>query len=121
MSYDIQFGVKAAGTPDEHFAVIGEPECSSPTYNVGQMFRACMDWDYNQGEWYPMTEALEKVTHGLKEITDHEDRYLKYNPPNGWGDTGTVKRTLQSILDWVEEREHGWNGGIPLECIYMRW
>ena len=49
MSYDIRFGVKVAGAEDV-YAVIGEPEYDSPTYNNRDIFVKCMDWDYHQGE-----------------------------------------------------------------------
>ena len=48
MSYDLRIRVKAEGC--DRYPVIAEPEYDSPTYNLGKMFRACMDWDYNQYE-----------------------------------------------------------------------
>jgi len=117
MSYDIMFGVKVAGTEDV-FAKIGEPEYSSPTYNVGIMFRKCMDWDFEQGEWYNMKEVLPKIEHGLHEIRFNSGIYIQYEPENGWGNTETVLHCLQSIIDWFH---YDWDEDIPLECIYMRW
>ena len=43
MSYDLRIGVKVEGT--DIIAVIGEPEKSSPTYNLREMFVTCMDWN----------------------------------------------------------------------------
>ena len=48
MSYDLRIRVKAEGC--DKYPVIATPECDSPTYNLGKMFRACMDWNYNQSE-----------------------------------------------------------------------
>lgn len=47
MSYDLRIAVKVDGC--DKFAEIAEPEHSSPTYNLGKMFRACTEWDYKQG------------------------------------------------------------------------
>ena len=61
MSYDIRFGVKVAGAKEDCFAVIGHPEYDSPTYNLRDIFVKAMGWEYQQGEWYPITEVLPKV------------------------------------------------------------
>ena len=122
MSYDIRFGVKVAGAPSDCYAVIGRPEHDSPTYNLRDMFVACMDWDYHQGEWYPLMEVLPKIEKGVHELTFNRKKYLKYNPPNGWGDVDSALKALQSIIEyWKEESAWGWNGDIPKDCIYMRW
>ena len=42
MSYDLRIGVKVEGT--DIIAVIAEPRLSSPTYNLRDMFVACMDF-----------------------------------------------------------------------------
>ena len=55
MSYDVRFAVETV-KPNKYgqrFAVVRIPEYDSPTYNLRQMFVACMGWDYTQGEWYP--------------------------------------------------------------------
>ena len=120
MSYDIRFAVKVAGAEDQ-FAVIGQPEKSSPTYNLRDMFVACMDWDYEQGEWYRLSEILPKIAHGAVELISHRSKYEKYNSPNGWGTVDNAISALQSIMGWVSDLKDSWNGDIPLECIYMAW
>lgn len=42
MSYDLRVAVKVQGC--DKYADIAEPEYANPTYNLGDMFRACMDW-----------------------------------------------------------------------------
>ena len=125
MSYDIRFGVKVAGAPDDCFAVIGEPEYSSPTYNLRAMFVACMNWDYHQGEWYKLMDVLPKIERGIRELTYNEKAYKVYNPPNGWGDTNSARQALKSIVDYFSDSYDGiggtWNADIPYDCIYMRW
>lgn len=126
MSYDIRFGVKVAGAPDDCYAVIGEPEWASPTYNLREMFVKSMDWDYTQGEWYPITEVLPKINRGITELTRHQSRYLQYEPENGWGTIGSARHCLQSIIDYFKPDSWGgfygsWNSDIPLSCIYMCW
>ena len=84
MSYDIRFGVKVEGAKNV-FAIIGRPEYDDPTYNIRDIFVKSMDWDYKQGEWYPMTEVMPKIERGIHELTYNEKEYKKYNPSNGWG------------------------------------
>lgn len=75
MSYDIRFGVKVAGAPDNCFAVIGCPEYDSPTYNLRDIFVRSMDWNYHQGEWYSITDVLPKIQKGIDELTQHPEKY----------------------------------------------
>lgn len=126
MSYDIRFCVKVAGAPEDCYAVIGEPEYDSPTYNLREMFVKSMDWDYTQGELYPITEVLPKIQRGITELTRHQSRYLQYEPKNGWGTIGSAIACLQSIIDYFKPDSWtgfygSWNADIPLNCIYMRW
>ena len=76
MSYDLRLGVKVQGAEDL-YAVIDEPELSSPTYNIGAMLRACTGWDFNQGEWYNAVEVLPLIQHGINELKFHERNYRK--------------------------------------------
>ena len=110
MSYDIRFAVKVAGTDKDIYAVIGHPEYDSPTYNLRQIFVKCMDWDYDQGEWYRMDEIIPKIEHGIHELAFHEKRYKPLEPENGWGyglvgddmfavGTGLVQGPMESWLE----------------------
>lgn len=122
MSYDIRFGVKVDGM-DGYIAVIDEPEYSSPTYNLRNMFVACMDWDYEQGEWYNCAEVLPKLERGVHELAFRKSKYTKYNAPNGWGTTTSALEVLQSVVKKIGEIVDGdmtWNE-IPLEHLWMRW
>lgn len=121
MSYDLRFGVKVDGT--DLFAVIGEPEHSSPTYNLSEMFRACMDWDFNQDEWYQLTDVLPKISHGIEELTMHRKEYEKYNPPSGWGSLDGALRCLRSIQDKaidLSTNEYSLTC-IPVEHLWLHW
>ena len=126
MSYNIRFSVKVAGAADDCYAVIGQPEYDSPTYNLRKMFVACMDWEYKQGEWYPLKDVLPKIERGVYELTYNEDAYKKYNPENGWGSTSSARKALRSILEYFNPDGYDgffgtWNADIPPDCIYMRW
>ena len=64
MSYDLRIAVKVAGVPKNEpdlYVVIAEPELSNPTYNLGEMFRACTGWDYDQGEFYKVSDVYENI------------------------------------------------------------
>lgn len=126
MSYDIRFGVKVADVTPECFAVIGSPEYDSPTYNLRDIFVKAMDWDYHQGEWYPVTEVLPKVQRGITELTLHPEKYKALEPDNGWGSVRGAVCFLQSVMDYFKPDEWdglygSWNANVPLEAIYMRW
>ena len=123
MSYDIRFAVKVAGTEDI-YAVIGEPDAHSPTYNVGTIFRKSTGWDFKQGIWYPVKEVLPMIEKGIHELSFNPEAYKQYEPDNGWGTVASARKALQSIRDWLADDndwQRGWNGDIPIEHIYMRW
>lgn len=122
MSYDIRFGVKVEGM-DGYIAVIGEPEYSSPTYNLREMFVACMGWDYAQGKWYNCADVFPKIRRGQEELTLHPQKYKKYDAPNGWGTVSSAKECLDSLVAKIGEIVSGdwcWNK-IPLEHLWIRW
>lgn len=126
MSYDIRFAVKVAGAPDDCYAVIGHPVYDSPTYNLRDMFVACMGWDYEQSKWYPLMEVLPKIERGVHELTFNVRKYKKFNPKNGWGDTESALLALKSIVDYFSPNNYGglvgsWNADIPLDCFYISW
>ena len=123
MSYDIRIGVKVAGVANL-YAVIDKPELSSPTYNLRDMFVACMGWDYEQGEWYNVADVLPKIKRGISELSEHPSKYRKYNAPNGWGTVQDALNALKSlyecILDNSADASETWNE-IPYDMMYMRW
>ena len=123
MSYDIRIGVKVEGT--DIIAVIDEPEYSSPTYNIGDMLRKCMDWDFEQGEWYLISYVWPKIEHGISELRMNPKKYKKYNSPNGWGDTSSALEALESLSKCIRENigepyEYKWQS-IPAEHLWVRW
>lgn len=123
MSYDLRIGVKVEGAQDL-YAVIAEPEFSSPTYNLRKMFVACMGWDYEQGKWYKVTDVLPMIQHGIKELKFHHSKYRKYDAPNGWGTVESALKALESLEQCIRDNSEGasttWNA-IPIELMYMRW
>lgn len=123
MSYDLRLSVKVEGG-DNLYAVIDEPELNSPTYNLGEMFRACMDWDFEQGEYYNVAEVLPKIQRGIYELKFNEPEYRKYNAKNGWGDTASALRALQSLEECIRKNLPGagwsWNE-IPMGLMYLQW
>lgn len=122
MSYDIRFGVKVEGM-DGYIATIDEPEYNSPTYNLRKMFVACMDWEYEQGEWYNCSEVLTKIERGIRELTCYPNKYRKYDSPNGWGTVRSAKECLESVHKKIGEIVSGdwtWNE-VPISRLWMRW
>lgn len=115
MSYDIRICVKVEGC--DKYAVVGIPEYDSPTYNLTDMFKACMDWEYSQGEYYPAATALRYIERGIEQLRLNRAEYEKYNPPNGWGNIDLALRALEDsrteIFECAEE--------YPIGCLYFRW
>ena len=99
------------------FVQIAEPEYASPTYNLGSMFRACMDWDFTQSEYYPCSEVITKVERGIRELRTNKLAYTKYNPSNGWGDISSALEALESLRECIYEQAEE----IPIEHLWMAW
>lgn len=123
MSYDLRIGVKVAGT--DIIAVIGHPEVDQPTYNLRDMFVACMDWDYTQGEWYKVSEVYEKICRGIAELSGYPKKYKKFEPDNGWGTVSSALEALISLRDCIDDivDPNGWRGWntIPMKHLWVAW
>ena len=115
MSYDLRIMVKAEGC--DAYPIIDTPEYNSPTYNLRNMFRACMDWDFEQSKKYSCDFAIKKIEHGIMELEASRSKYIKYNPENGWGNIDDAIEALQSLRKCILEKAEE----IPLNCLYMAW
>jgi hypothetical protein len=83
----------------------------SITHNMSEMAKAVSD-EFYQSLWNP-NKLLEKeiitckdiypyIMKGYKELSNNEDKYLKYNPSNGWGSHETFCNFLRSYLAALE-------------------
>lgn len=115
MSYDLRIAVKVEGL--DKYVSIDSPEYDSPTYNLRDMFVACMNWDYDQGKYYPCKDVLPKVEKGILELTTKPKQYDKYNPSNGWGSREGAIRALKSLRKCILENAEE----IPIEHLWMSW
>lgn len=115
MSYDLRVAVKIEGC--DQYADIATPEYDHPTYNLRDMFVACMDWDYSQDEYYPCSEYVKKLERGITELKFNSEDYAQYDPPNGWGSRHSALTALGSWWKCIQEEAEY----IPIECLYMRW
>lgn len=113
MSYDLELGVK---TENGNFVPTRvQPEYSSPTYNLGEMFRKSTGWDFEQGKEYRVDKVLDKVFKGIYELMHFPDEYKKYEPRNGWGSVEGAFRDLLSLAKAIEDSD------VPLDELYVRW
>ena len=122
MSYDLRLGVKPEGL--DRVIVIGEPELSSPTYNLGKMFRACTGWDFEQSEWYRVSNVWENINQGISELYVHPKRYKKMEPENGWGTLESAIKVLESLRDYIRSRtdeDCAGDDAIPMEYLWVKW
>lgn len=117
MSYDIDFGVKVEGT--DKIVAFDRPEYRNPTYNVSDILRKSMEWEFEQGEWYRIDKVYGFLQRGLYEVEKFPYKYKKFEPINGWGDVGTVREVLQSILDKIEDIERF--KGLTKDQFYITW
>lgn len=115
MSYDIGIYVKVEGC--DKYAEIAEPFHSSPSYNLGKLFRSCMDWNFKSEEYYRCDYAVEHLNKGIKELTHNPYGYAELIPGNDWGRMPSALNALLSIRDCILEQAED----ISLECLYMRW
>lgn len=122
MSYDLRLAVRVYGA-ENIYAVIDEPQYNSPTYNIGEMLRKCTGWNFEQGKWYKASDVLPMILTGIFELENHEDKYKKYNSPNGWGDTKSALQALKSLSECIHRNNSsGWTWHeIPLDCLYVAW
>lgn len=125
MSYDIRWCVETVreNNDGERFVVVHTPEYDSPTYNYRKMFVACMGWDYEQGEYYPMLDVLPKLRRGLAQLIEHPEKYRQYEPENGWG---TLNGAIKCIESWIDEltNEDNWDSVChywPLDALLWKW
>lgn len=84
MSYDLEILAKIE---NGDYICIAEPKYSSPTYNLGRMFRAAMNWDFKQNTTYNVADILDNISRGISELERYPEKYTQYEPENKWGDS----------------------------------
>ena len=112
MSYDLEILAKIESGD---YISIDEPENSSPTYNLGKMFRAAMDWDFDQGTIYNVADIFENIQRGIAELERQPEKYVQYEPENKWGTVSSALEDLRSLRDCILGQD------IDTKYLYMRW
>lgn len=112
MSYDLEILAKIEN--GQHIC-IDEPKYSSPTYNLGKMFRVAMDWDFDQGTIYNIADIFENIQRGISELERHPEKYVQYEPENKWGTVNDALDVLKSLRDCILEQD------IDTKYLYTRW
>ena len=79
MSYDLEILAKIE---NGDYICIAEPRYSSPTYNLGKMFRIAMDWDFDQDTTYTIADVLDNIQRGISELERYPEKYVQYEPEN---------------------------------------
>ena len=113
MSYDIRIAVKVEGC--DKYADIASPEYDNPTYNLGEMFRKCMEWDFEQGQYYNASEIMPNIEKGIHNL--RTCNYSDYEPPNGWGSQLDAIKVVDSMWKCIHQQAEE----IPIECLYVKW
>ena len=112
MSYDLEILAKIE---NGQYICIDEPKHCSPTYNLGKMFRAAMDWDFDQGTTYNIDDIFENIQRGIAELERQPEKYVQYEPENKWGTVSSALEDLRSLRDCILEQD------IDTKYLYMRW
>ena len=115
MSYSIGIYVKVEGC--DKYALIAEPFHSSPSYNLGKLFRSCMNWNFNPNEYYRCDYVIEHLDRGIRELAYNPNKYTNLIPASSIGTTSNALNMLDSIRDCILEQAED----IPLDCMYMNW
>lgn len=105
MSYDIGFKVKVEGV--DYWV---EPMyCdANVTWNAREIIERStgLDW-LNEANNGLCTDVIPYIEHGVKELTEHPDKYKNMNQKNRWGTVSSTLLFFQQILhDW--ERFKSW-------------
>lgn len=112
MSYDLEILAKIE---NGQYICIDEPKHCSPTYNLGKMFRAAMDWDFDQGIIYNVADIFENIQRGIAELERQPEKYVQYEPENKWGTVSSALEDLRSLRDCILGQD------IDTKYLYMRW
>ena len=112
MSYDLEILAKIE---NGQYIRIAEPRYSSPTYNLGKMFRVAMDWDFDQGTIYNVADIFENIQRGIAELERQPEKYVQYEPENKWGTVSSALEDLRSLRDCILRQD------IDIKYLYVRW
>ena len=104
MSYDLEILAKIE---NGQYICIAEPRYSSPTYNLGKMFRIAMDWDFDQGTIYNIADIVNNIQRGISKLEQY--------PENRWGTVSDALEVLKSLKECILEQD------IDTKYLYMRW
>ena len=112
MSYDLEILAKIK---NGSYIYIAEPKYSSPTYNLGRMFRVAMDWDFDQAAIYNIADIVNNIQCGISELERYPEKYVQYEPENKWGTVSDALEVLRSLRDCILEQD------IDTKYLYVRW
>lgn len=112
MSYDLEILAKIE---NGQYIRIAEPRYSSPTYNLGKMFRIAMDWDFDQDTTYNIADIFENIQRGISELERNPEKYVQYEPENKWGTVSSALEELRSLRDCILGQD------IDTKYLYVRW
>jgi hypothetical protein len=114
MSYNLEILVKIE---NGQYVYIDEPRYSSPTYNLGKIFRLAMDWDFDQGTIYNVADIFENIQRGITELKKKPEKYVQYEPENRWGTVEDALEVLKSLKECILDLELD----IDTKYLYVRW
>ena len=112
MSYDLEILAKIE---NGDYICIAEPRYSSPTYNLGKMFRIAMYLDFDQGAIYNIADIVDNIQRGIYELEQYPGKYVQYEPENRWGTVSDALEVLKSLKECILEQD------IDTKYLYVRW
>lgn len=100
MSYDVSISVKAEGI-DYYIELC---DLGNITWNARDLILYSSGWDINnEAPNGAVRPWIEKIERGIQELSEHPEKYKKYESPNGWG---TIRGTLKFYNGCLINAQH---------------
>jgi hypothetical protein len=93
-----------------HFVETGQVDCFNITHNLSKMAEAAgvyMElWRGDEVGIKTANQLVSPLQDGLSRLRSDPEKYMEFNPANGWGDYDTLVRFIQQMLAACVEGPH---------------
>lgn len=77
------------------------------THNLAEMADAlgcykCL-WRPEENSFSKARDIIEKLEYAINELKTNRKNYVKYDAPNGWGDTSSMLSFLSEVYEFAKE------------------
>ena len=101
MSYGIAFKVKVEGA--EQYVEVGQCDANT-TWNVREMIvkSTGLEWNNSANNGF-CKDIIPHIKKGYRELTNHPEKYKKYEAKNGWGTVESTAQFFKTIIEAWEQ------------------